>query len=306
MLISPFNWWAIKLDLFAQQKTTSKFGLSLWSSCATSFPQLLCCSVLGLAAFESLLFRLMLCAAKARLKGKANFIWNDANFGAAKPLQLRTFSLNSRDHAFAILGLKTFSEAEVAQSFARLKSVQDVQSDTFQSHPSEQERSPSETVNIHKGIEILAKKDYSISLDQKTINKVSALVTGVKIGQAVDSPGNTMNVAGYQKKIHELGEKLDPRVWNIGLSFLCTGKHRSCRQIHCSEFLTHHHSSHKQIHSILPRHQCGHFNPLYATIGVSIKHPAFGVWTGGLCLWAVEADWQHPFGLFCGEIWPQA
>jgi len=170
----------------------------------------------------------MLCAAKARLKGKANFIWNDANFGGAKPLQLRTFSLNSRDHAFAILGLKSFSEAEVSQSFARLKSVQEIQSDAFQSHASEQGLSPSETVNIHKGIEILAKRDYSIPLDQKTINKVSALVTGVKIGQAVDSPGNTMNVAGYQKKIHELGEKLDPRVWNIGLSFLCTGKQHCC------------------------------------------------------------------------------
>ena len=231
MLILHFYVRAKNCSVLAQQTPLQNSDFPFWSDCVTSSSQLFCCSVLSLAALEFLLSSLMLCAAKARLTGKAHYIWRDANFGAVKPTQLRTFSLNSRDHAFAILGLKTFSEAEVAQSFARLKSVQEIQSDTLQSHPTEQERSPSDSVNIHKGIEILAKNDYSFPLDQKTINKVSALVTGGKVGQAVDSPGNTMTVAVYQKKIHELGEKLDPRVWNIGLSFLCTGKQCFCLSI---------------------------------------------------------------------------
>ena len=134
--------------------------------------------------------------------------------------------MNSRDHAFGILGLRTFSEAEVAKSFARLKAAQEVKVDSTDTSAPQQ---TSDLVNIHRGIDILAKQEYSIPLDQKTINKISEMVTGTKASVGgtekndVVVRGQSMTLSQYQKNIHDLGEKLDPRVWNIGLSFLCTG-----------------------------------------------------------------------------------
>lgn len=140
-------------------------------------------------------------------------------------VQLRNFSMNSRDHAFGILGLRTFSEAEVAKSFARLKAAQEIQTDSLETVVPTQ----LDVVNIHKGINIIAKNEYSVPLDQKTINKISEMVTGSKVLASepdkadVVVKGQAMTLAQYQKNIHALGERLDPRVWNIGLSFLCTG-----------------------------------------------------------------------------------
>jgi len=134
--------------------------------------------------------------------------------------------MNSRDHAFGILGLRTFSEAEVAKSFARLKAAQEVEVNTSEAPAPMQ---TADLVNIHRGIDILAKQEYSIPLDEKTINKISEMVTGTKASAGGTEKndaavsGHSLTLAQYQKNIHDLGEKLDPRVWNIGLSFLCTG-----------------------------------------------------------------------------------
>lgn len=132
----------------------------------------------------------------------------------------RRFSLNSRDHTFAILGLKSFSEPEIVQSFQKLQDVSDEEG---------------QAVNVQDGIKRIAETEYPVKLDHKTISKVIKLVSGTtesNSGKAV-----TLTLPEYRKRILELGEKLDPRVWNIGLSFLFTGiiNERDIQLVFCDQ-----------------------------------------------------------------------
>jgi hypothetical protein len=70
-----------------------------------------------------------------------------------------------------------------------------------------------------KGIQHLADTEYPIKLDAKAVKKVTELVVGKK----ADTTQTTMSLAQYKASVLALGERLDPRVWNIGLSFLFTG-----------------------------------------------------------------------------------
>jgi hypothetical protein len=128
----------------------------------------------------------------------------------------RNLSQNSRDHAFSILGLKSFSEAEIETSFSRLQTAPTEQRDErdvgFKSNAA--------SVDVVKGIQHLAETEYPIKLDAKAVKKVTELVVGKK---ADSKHTNVMSLAQYKASVLALGERLDPRVWNIGLSFLFTG-----------------------------------------------------------------------------------
>ena len=141
------------------------------------------------------------------------------NQPSTQSVAIRRFSLNSRDHAFSLLGLRSFTEPEIQVSYRKLQEVATACEDL-----NPENRTESKTlVDIEKGIQCLAKKDDSMRLDEKAVNKVTELVIG-KPRTLNDVSPAVMTLAQYQKKILELGEKLDPRVWNIGLSFLFTGK----------------------------------------------------------------------------------
>ncbi|KAJ1418212.1 major facilitator superfamily domain-containing protein, partial [Ochromonadaceae sp. CCMP2298] len=99
-------------------------------------------------------------------------------------------ALNSRDHTFRVLGLKTFTDEEIAESFRRLGEKDGL-------------------ADVSEGIAKLS------TLGPSMTHSVSKLVVG-------EHPG-VMDLPTYRKTVLALGEKLDPRVWNIGLSFLFTG-----------------------------------------------------------------------------------
>jgi hypothetical protein len=99
-------------------------------------------------------------------------------------------ALNSRDHTFRVLGLKTFTDEEIAESFRRLGEKDGL-------------------ADVSQGIAKLS------TLPPSTTHSVSKLVVGEH------TP--VMDLPTYRKTVLALGEKLDPRVWNIGLSFLFTG-----------------------------------------------------------------------------------
>lgn len=128
------------------------------------------------------------------------------------------FSLNNRDHAFSLLGLKEFTDKEVQKSFARLQEPlkSAATATTEKTNPQDFQTL---SIDVEIGIKRLAEKDYAIRLDNRTIAKVTKLVVGPPAAGL-----KTMTLAQYKRAVLILGEKLDPRVWNIGLSFLFTGK----------------------------------------------------------------------------------
>lgn len=171
-----------------------------------------------------------------------NSVLNAAKKGRLKVLLRRSFSLNSRDHAFAILGLKSFSDSEIKQSFRKLQEI--TKGSTLELANKDNKLEPlAPSVNVQEGIQRLAEAEYAVKLDQKTINKVSRAVLGASPTPAStdDAQGNVQNggspvlltLPEYRKKVLDLGEKLDPRVWNIGLSFLCTGEQPCVVQYIC-------------------------------------------------------------------------
>lgn len=147
-----------------------------------------------------------------------------------KAIRHRAFSLNSRDHAFAILGLKAFTDPEISKSFHKLQEVTQGREQNVDSKNQNQNL----TVNVQEGIQRIAEAEYAVKIDQKTINKVTRLVIGgVPSHTGSNASAGTsggkqeqpvmLTLPEYRKRVLELGERLDPRVWNIGLSFLCTG-----------------------------------------------------------------------------------
>lgn len=152
--------------------------------------------------------------------------------GSGSNLVRRSFSLNSRDHAFSILGLKSFSDSEIRKSFAKLQEPLPLQASKSESEQATAAASmprADHAIDVEKGIIRLAETDYPIKIDKKTLNKVTALVVG---GKNLEKH-HRMTLAQYKSNVIALGEKLDPRVWNIGLSFLCTGKTDCCTQVFC-------------------------------------------------------------------------
>jgi hypothetical protein len=203
----------------------------------------------------------------------------------------RHLSQNSRDHAFSLLGLKSFSEAEIETSFNRLQAAPTEQRDERDVGL----KSNTASVDILKGIQHLADTEYPIKLDAKAVKKVTELVVGKK----ADSTHTTMSLAQYKTSVRALGERLDPRVWNIGLSFLFTGKHTyyvagACWVLKWTPIagcLLFHHSSFSAVSSIsiqhhyLPfladtiplshhRHQCRYHHPVHAPAGLAASHPS--------------------------------
>jgi hypothetical protein len=143
---------------------------------------------------------------------------------------VRTFSLNSRDHAFTLLGLKSFTDSEVKKSFKRLQepvtspsSVAVPSTNITHDETPKQHAKEEIVVDVEKGIIRLAESEQSMRLDPKSIAKVTSLLIGA-------NDNKVMNLTQYKNKVVALGEKLDPRVWNIGLSFLLTGE-KACWRI---------------------------------------------------------------------------
>lgn len=115
--------------------------------------------------------------------------------------QIRPIFGNHRDTAFKVLGLKSFSDEEIKSSFEKLKSTPD-----------------DDGVNVFKGVQALGAVSDHDSLSESKAFEVSKLVLGDS------TPFSTMlTFADYKKSVLALGEKLDSRVWNLGLSFLFTG-----------------------------------------------------------------------------------
>jgi hypothetical protein len=143
---------------------------------------------------------------------------------------VRTFSLNSRDHAFTLLGLKSFTDSEVKKSFKRLQepvtspsSVAVPSTNIAHDETPKQHAKEEIVVDVEKGIIRLAESEQSMRLDPKSITKVTSLLIGA-------DDNKVMNLTQYKNKVVALGEKLDPRVWNIGLSFLLTGE-QACKHV---------------------------------------------------------------------------
>jgi len=141
-------------------------------------------------------------------------VWRSG--GLASKFAVRGMSFNARDHAFHLLGLKTFSDAEIQRSYESLGGRMD-----------------GTVLDIPVAVEKLGKVYPTGEMDAATVRQVNRLLVGRRWGgeggdrsDSVDpalSKRMSMDQTAYRKCVLALGEKLDPRVWGIGLSFLFAG-----------------------------------------------------------------------------------
>jgi hypothetical protein len=183
-------------------------------------------------------------------KGKFSLLVRRAKVKSSvlSSVSTRTLSLTTRDHTFALLGLKRFSDAEIKDSFERLRGPTSVNEYGI--------RDENETVDVRAAVSRLASTEYTGRLDNKQIMKINNLIfcpsadpaakshskasencaslaaenqgaAASAVGAASDAtpalPPLLLTYSDYRQRVLALADKLDSRVWNIGLSFLCTG-----------------------------------------------------------------------------------
>ena len=107
----------------------------------------------------------------------------------------------AREYAFHILRLKSFTEEEIEASFNFLRKT----------------TAGGDKILLGNAIRQAA-YDYQHNLSPETVRDIVQLFPSNK-----QSSSELINLREYKKIVETLGEKLDPRVYNIGACFLMTG-----------------------------------------------------------------------------------
>eukprot|EP01038_Epipyxis_sp_PR26KG_P009038 gene9038-12185_t len=126
---------------------------------------------------------------------------------------------SSRTQVFELLNLRKFDQNEIKASYELLKSRGVIVDDSIHSNLGSASFNNTDMLNnIDNRLKKLA-SEKNIILSEKSLIATRNVVLGS------DSPGIGEVVAydKYSNRVTKLGEKLDPRIWNLGFSFLLTG-----------------------------------------------------------------------------------
>ncbi len=134
-----------------------------------------------------------------------------------------------------LLRLRRYDEEEIRNAFARL---QDPAASHICASDERDKEIPSGTVDIRAGLERLAreKETHRAELGLTTLSatdlhrtggELEASLLGRKLSSTIGAPSviadKPLDAQAFHRVVTAFGERLDSRVWSIGLSYLCTG-----------------------------------------------------------------------------------
>jgi hypothetical protein len=132
----------------------------------------------------------------------------------------------SKEYAFNVLGLKSFSEDEIRHSFDLIKEgSHSIENAVLQNATASASSSVSDPIvlDLEGGIQSLLRSKNIPNSDENfrtTASNIASLVVGS------DGPSKgpiIISFNEYQKNVIKLGEALDSRISNLAISFLLTG-----------------------------------------------------------------------------------
>jgi MFS family permease len=172
------------------------------------------------------MLQLSLRSLSRRFNGRGGFSTIDRNTAPASASVLLRGT--NREEVQGLLKLRRYDEEEIQNAFTALK--QDATTPGLQT----------DRVDLRSGLEMLVTEKERqraqlglSSRSQKEIYRMSLELEATLIGQTgtgkkseastAITTSKSVDVTAFQKMVTTFGERLDSRVWSIGLSYLCTG-----------------------------------------------------------------------------------